>query len=338
LSSVSFTLGANLENLTLTGSANANATGNGLSNIVTGNAGDNVITGGDGNDILTGGGGHDTFVLARGDGSDIITDFEAGIGAGDVAQLTRYAFSSFSDVHAAMSQHGDDVYLDLGNWETLVFRDHAIGDFSADDFVLPGEPPVSAGYVSYETGTAGNDTMIGTGSGNYLDGKGGNDILMGGRGDDTYKAYAGATTTVIENAGEGVDTVESLTSYTLPDNVENLRLMTWNITGTGNDLANRIWGHGGSEPLNGKGGNDWLFGGGGNDIFVYEKGSGLDTIVDFHVNTGAGERDLLKLQGYGGDATLTNDGDMWTVHYAGGEDHFQIVGVTHLGAADYLLS
>jgi Ca2+-binding RTX toxin-like protein len=338
VSSVSFALGANIENLTLTGSANANATGNGLSNIVTGNAGDNVIAGGDGNDILTGGGGHDTFVLARGDGSDIITDFDARIGAGDVAQLTGYAFSSFADVRAAMSQHGNDVYLDLGNWETLVFRDHTIGDFSADDFVLPGEPPVSAGYVSYETGTAGSDTMIGTGSGNYLDGKGGNDILMGGRGDDTYKAYAGATTTIIENAGEGVDTVESLTSYSLTDNVENLRLMTWNITGTGNDLANRIWGHGGSETLNGKGGNDWLFGGGGNDIFVYEKGSGLDTIVDFHVNTGSGERDLLKLQGYGGDATLTNDGDMWTVHYAGGEDHFQIVGVTHLGAADYLLS
>ena len=54
------------------------ATGNALPNIITGNGGTNVITGGLANDILTGGAGKDTFVFERGDGSDIITDFEAG--------------------------------------------------------------------------------------------------------------------------------------------------------------------------------------------------------------------------------------------------------------------
>lgn len=335
-SSVSFRLGANIENLTLTGTDNINATGNTQSNILIGNAGDNVITGGQGNDILTGGGGNDVFVLTRGDGSDIITDFAAGSGAGDVVKLTGYAFSSFDDIKAAMSQHGSDVYLNLSNWETLVFRDHSIADFADDDFALPAELPVSAPYVSYDNGTPGNDTMVGTGSGNYLDGRGGDDTLLGGPGDDTYKVYAGTTTTIIELPNQGVDTVESLASYTLPDNVENLRLMTWNISGTGNDLANRIWGHGGNETLNGKGGNDWLFGGGGNDTFVFEKGSGFDTIADFHVNTGSGERDLLQLVGYGPDATLTNDGDVWTVHYDGGEDHLKITGVTQLNPNDYL--
>jgi len=69
----------------------------------------------------------------------------------------------------------------------------------------------------------------------------------------------------------------------------------WNTTGTGNDLSNRINGTGGAETLNGKGGNDWLFGGGGNDTFVFEKNSGFDTITDFHINTGSGEHDTLKL-------------------------------------------
>ena len=96
-SSITFTLGRFVENLTLTGLAAIDGTGNELSNRVTGNAADNTLTGGSGNDTLvggagndwligdadrdtlTGGTGSDTFVFGRADATsaDNVTDFTA---------------------------------------------------------------------------------------------------------------------------------------------------------------------------------------------------------------------------------------------------------------------
>jgi Ca2+-binding RTX toxin-like protein len=60
-SSVSHTLAANVENLTLIGNGAASGTGNALNNILTGNTFANKLNGGVGHDELVGGGGSDTL-------------------------------------------------------------------------------------------------------------------------------------------------------------------------------------------------------------------------------------------------------------------------------------
>src|SRR4030095_4191757 len=60
LSSVTHTLGANVEDLTLGGTGNLNGTGNDLANLLNGNSGTNTLRGNGGNDTLNGGAGVDT--------------------------------------------------------------------------------------------------------------------------------------------------------------------------------------------------------------------------------------------------------------------------------------
>jgi Ca2+-binding RTX toxin-like protein len=100
-SSVDFTLGANFEELILTGTALV-GTGNDLSNKITGNASNNTLSGGagaddliggNGSDVLTGGDGLDRFTYGAGGtletGTDTITDF---VRNDDLIVLSRQAF------------------------------------------------------------------------------------------------------------------------------------------------------------------------------------------------------------------------------------------------------
>lgn len=313
-----YTLSANVENLMLM-NGNQFGTGNALSNGITGSSGNNVLNGKGGNDWLTGGAGSDTFVFERGTGQDTIRDFVTSGAGQDVVKLVGFDYDSFAQVRAAMSQVGADTLLKLHDGSSVTFLDHKVGDFTARDFGLtasaptspeqpstpnqpevppsptkPGEPassPVkpaeSDSPVTWRMGSDGDETLTGTSAANTLKGGGGQDILKGGKGDDTYEVE-NAGDTVQELRDEGIDTVEAWVSHTLAANVENLKLLGLNLTGTGNGLANLIVGGNGRDVLNGKGGNDWLTGGAGSDTFVFERGTGHDVISDF-VTTGASQ-------------------------------------------------
>ncbi|MBI2198700.1 MAG: hypothetical protein HYU42_08905 [Candidatus Rokubacteria bacterium] len=83
--SLSYTLGASVENLMLTGSKAINGTGNALGNTLTGNTAANVLAGGAGNDVLSGGRGNDTYRFDRGMGADRIVENDATSGNTDTA-------------------------------------------------------------------------------------------------------------------------------------------------------------------------------------------------------------------------------------------------------------
>jgi len=92
-SSITYSLGSNLENLMLTGISNINGTGNSSNNTITGNSGNNTLDAGKGIDILTGQGGVDIFVFSSKETfgsstSDHITDFSSN----DKIQISKSAF------------------------------------------------------------------------------------------------------------------------------------------------------------------------------------------------------------------------------------------------------
>ncbi|MCA2506290.1 MULTISPECIES: Calx-beta domain-containing protein, partial [unclassified Microcystis] len=99
------------------------------------------------------------------------------------------------------------------------------------------------------------------------------------------------------------DTLQSAITRTLPNNVENLRLIgSNNINGTGNASNNNITGNSGINQINGGAGIDNLTGGLGADTFIFQFGqstiSTSDRITDFAINS-----DKIDLLTQAGTAT-----------------------------------
>ena len=271
-SSVSYTLSANVENLTLTGTAAINGTGNGLGNVITGNVAANILTGGAGNDTLDGAAGVDTLVGGTGDDTYVV-DVAADV-------ITELANEGLDTVKAAFT------YTLGATLENLTLTGTAAinGTGNSSDNILIGN---SAANIL--TGGAGNDT---------LDGSAGIDTLIGGTGDDTYVVDV-AGDVITELANEGSDTVKAAFTYTLGATLENLTLTgTAAINGTGNASNNILIGNAAANILTGAAGNDVLDGGAGIDTLVGGVGD------DVYVVDVTGDK-ITELASEGTDSVLS---------------------------------
>lgn len=150
-----------------------------------------------------------------------------------------------------------------------------------DTAVVP-QPVDSPTPTKTLSGTDHSDTIQGGSASELIDGKGGADTMKGGYGGDTY-VVSQSGDTVVEYSNQGVDTVRSSLSYTLPSMVENLVLTgSADLVGKGTSWHNNIVGNDGNNTLYGMAGNDRLTGGKGADILW--GGDGKDTFVMRAVN------------------------------------------------------
>jgi Ca2+-binding RTX toxin-like protein len=361
ISSTHFTLGANLEELILTGRAALNGTGNALNNILRGNDGNNILDGGAGIDTLIGGKGNDTYIVDHEDDEVVENDKE---GTDTVKASVTYTLSDYVE-NLILTGSGD--LKGSGN----ELKNIITGNDGNN--ILDGK-----GGVDRLIGGKGDDTYI-------------VDLIAKGAG---AKATVALEDSIIEKKGEGTDTLQlrvsqdvldkladasKATTLVLGANLENLDASDtedlW-LNLTGNALNNVIRGNAGDNILSGgagddtlhagEGGKNVLIGGAGADImhggagddtfrFTSLKDLGLgedkqDVIHGFN-EAGVDKLDFSALKGWSfkEDGLITGTKQLWAVQDGGdlilygnssgnldADFSIKLAGITTLDSSDFL--
>ena len=252
-SSVTYTLSANVENLTLTGASTINGTGNNLVNNITGNAANNLLDGGAGADALKGGAGDDTYIV------DIIGDI-----------VTEKLNEGIDVVNSSVT------YVLSANVENLILSGGGAIDGTGNSLA---NLIIGNAAINKIIGGTGADSMVG-GLGNDIYGVDNeNDIITEYLNEGIDKVNSSVTYLLPSN-------VENLTlTGTLAINATGNEAAN---TIVGNTAPNQLVGGAGDDILNGAEGNNTLTGGAGHDYFQFKTADHLtqerfDTITDFNV-------------------------------------------------------
>jgi trimeric autotransporter adhesin len=316
--SISYILGANLENLTLTGVSSTNGTGNALKNIIIGNGGNNILTGGAGNDTLTGGAGNDTYLI----------DADVDTGTDTINEVVLVALNGGTDTldFSTTTTKAINVNLGLTTLQTVATGVQLVIPVVSIENVSGGslnDTLIGNNLNDILRGGAGDDTLSGGNGSDYLIGGAGSDSLTGGIGSDVYSIDADVdlgTDTINEVVlNGGTDTLDFRATTTKAINV-NLSLTTNQLAATsvnlvipvvsienlyGGSLVDTLVGNSLNNQLLGAAGNDTLTGGGGSDNFYFGGGVlsgavtvaallGKDTIADFSQIAGNQDKILLS--------------------------------------------
>jgi Ca2+-binding RTX toxin-like protein len=309
--------------------------------VINGFAGNDVLYGAAGSDRLLGGLGDDTYIVDALDtlvelanqGTDVV---QAGISYTLGDNLENLVLTGNSSINGTGNALNNTL---VGNSANNIFNGAAGTDFVSYaysnygvrvDLSNTGSQYTYQGYDTFVSiegviGTDDSDTLTGNDLANILIGGADSDILNGGAGNDTLDGGSGvdrmtggdgsdlyyvdnvddvvSETNAVASTG-GTDTVYSyLDTYTLTDNVENLRLLaTGAANGTGNNLNNVIDAAAGNNILNGAAGIDtvsYAFATAavtanlGLTTAQATGGSGSDTLLNFENLTGSNYHDKL---------------------------------------------
>nr|WP_316653137.1 calcium-binding protein [uncultured Gellertiella sp.] len=253
---ITYTLGAFVERLVLTGVTDIDGTGNALDNTITGNGHANTLFGGAGNDWLDGGGAqpgqHDTLYGGKGNDTYVVHSVD------DVVDETNGGMTDLGGI--------DTVRTDVYNYhladhvENLVLTGAAAANLLAVGNALDNTITGDAGN-NIIFGLLGNDTIYGGAGDDYLGGDTGKDVLYGGAGADQLRG------------GDGDDTLDGGAD---DDHVFGDAGMDLLYGGNGNDTLeggfdnDTLYGGKGNDRLDGGAGDDTMAGGKGDDTYIVD--------------------------------------------------------------------
>ncbi|MES2677998.1 MAG: tandem-95 repeat protein, partial [Pseudomonadota bacterium] len=217
-------------NLTIgSGSIIENAYAGEGNDTVIGNTAGNILYGGKGNNTLTGGGGNDQFLIAKNAGkTDIITDF-AVTNPNEKINLTKFGFSSFTNL--SITQSGANAVIDLGLGQKLILQNVTASSLNANNFsgLLNQQEILNGTTANDNLYGSGQDSIIAAGDGDdYINGGKGNNILNGGAGADTFfiEVNAGKTDTITDfDIDQNSDEKISLRNFRDIKNIDDLSIV-----------------------------------------------------------------------------------------------------------------
>ncbi|MFN9398502.1 MAG: beta strand repeat-containing protein, partial [Dolichospermum sp.] len=176
------TLPTNVENLTLTGTAAINGTGNANNNVFQGNSANNTLTGLNGNDTYR-------FLANTALGTDTIT--ETATGGTDTINLTGTTAAVNVNLGVATSQTvNSNLKLILSANNVIENATGGTGNDRLTGNTLNNTLNGGSGNDQLQ-GLGGNDTLWGGAGNDILNGGTGNDSLWGGLGDDILTGGVG---------------------------------------------------------------------------------------------------------------------------------------------------